>query len=253
MALLYEDLSEQLIAGFFEVQNEVGLGRHEQAYHAAYEMWVQEQKLPVRSKPGVPLCVGGREAIVIYPDFVGFNQISIEMKALPRRMGPSEELQLFDYLRARGDRLGVIVNMGLDRVYFERRIYSPPTTTMSEDWSYWTGHISGRDREIGTAIRAALKLVYDSHRTGYSENVTQNLVLTGLASQGLGVVVRPIVQARSSAHRLWPDNILPSAARRCATSRLFAPKKPACPSMASLIACSAASSFPALSNTWEAY
>lgn len=196
MGLLYQDLSEQLIAGFFAVQNEVGLGRHEQAYHAAYELWAQEQKLPVRSKPGVPLRVGGREGIVIYPDFVGFDQISIEMKALPRRMGPSEELQLFDYLRARGDRLGLIVNMGLDRVHFERRIYSPPLTTLTEDWNHWTGHISGSDREIGAAIRHAVMMVYESHRTGYSEDITQKLLLAGLAVQGMGVVARPIVPAR---------------------------------------------------------
>ena len=117
MDLIYREETEQLIKGFFAVQNEVGLGRHEEAYHQAYNIWVAEQSMPVSSKPPLPLLVAGREAIVLYPDFVAWDQIILEMKAVPRPIEPSEERQLFDYLRARGGRLGLLVNMGLDRVH----------------------------------------------------------------------------------------------------------------------------------------
>ena len=200
MDLLYEAETEQLIGGFFVVQNEVGLGRHEEAYHKAYRLWAAEAGLPVLSKPGISLIVGGREVTVIYPDFVAWNQISLEMKALPRRLGPSEDLQLFDYLRARGDRLGLLVNLGLDRVHVERRIYAPPPTSITEDWSHWANDISGPDREIGVAIRNALRMVYDAHRTGYSIAVTEKLVVTALSVCGLTVVARPVAQAVFHQH-----------------------------------------------------
>ena len=200
MDLIYRGETEQLIRGFFTVQNEVGLGRHEEAYHHAYNIWVGEQRLPVLSKPPVPLLVAGREAIVLYPDFVGWDQIILEMKALPRLLGPSEELQLFDYLRARGARLGLLVNMGLDRVHVERRVYDPPVTHLSEDWSHWATGFTGQDREIGMAIRNALRLVYESHRTGYSFAVTEKLVLTSLAAVGLTVLVRPPAKAVFHQH-----------------------------------------------------
>lgn len=200
MELIYQEETERLINGFFVVQNEVGLGRNEEAYHQAYNLWLAEQALQVLSKPPVRLQIAGREAHVLYPDFVAGDRISIEVKSLPRILGPSEDLQLFDYLRARGDRLGLLVNMGLDRVHVERRIYEPPPTTLSEDWSYWANEISGRDREIGVSIRNALRLVYETHRTGYSLAVTEKLVLTALAAHGLAVLVRPLAKATFHQH-----------------------------------------------------
>lgn len=200
MELLHQDKTEQLIRGFFVVQNEVGLGRDEEAYHRAYEIWAKEQSLPVLSKPRIALMIGSHEALVLYPDFVAWNEISIELKALPRVLGASEELQLFDYLRARRDRLGLIVNMGLDRVFVERRIFDPPATTITEDWSHWTNTIGGTERDIGVAIRRALHSVYEAHRTGYSLAVTEKLVLGALAVNRLRVLARPVAKAVFHQH-----------------------------------------------------
>ncbi len=195
MSLLYEDHTQTLIGGFFAVHNGVGLGRHEEAYHRAFKLWCAEHEVPMVSKPPVPLFLRGLEAYVLFPDIVAWDEITVELKALPRKLGPAEELQLFDYLRARPCRLGLLVNMGLDRVHVERRIYDPPETTIVEDWSYWSRDISGRDREIGTAIRNALRMVYDAHHTGYGREVVENLVLFALHLEGLNVVVRPVVKA----------------------------------------------------------
>ena len=96
MALIFEDQTERLISGFFVVQNEVGLGRHEEAYHRAYNIWLAEQGWPVSIKPPIRLLVAGREAYVLYPDFVAWDRITIELKSLPRSLGPAEELQLFE-------------------------------------------------------------------------------------------------------------------------------------------------------------
>jgi len=200
MDLVHSEETKRLISGLFAVQNEVGLGRHEEAYHQAYKIWVSEQALPVSSKPALPLLIEGREAIVLYPDFVAWDQIILELKALPRLLGMSEELRLFDYLRAQGGRLGLLVNMGLDRVHVERRVYDPPATQISEDWSHWANEIAGKDREIGMAIRNSLHAIYESHRTGYSHAVTERLVLTSLAANGLTALVRPLAKAIFHQH-----------------------------------------------------
>jgi GxxExxY protein len=195
MEFILVDKTEQLIRGFFAVQNDVGLGRDEEAYQRAFEIWISEERLPIASKPPVQLLIRDRVAQTLYPDFVGWEEIVVELKALPRAVGPSEELQLFDYLRARQSRLGLIVNMGLDRVHVERRIFDPIDTHLTEDFSYWTNHIGGLDRDIGIAIRNALHLIYAEHRTGYSLPVTERLLLTSLAICQLGVIVRPIAPA----------------------------------------------------------
>lgn len=195
MSLLYEDKTKILIGGFFAVQNAVGLGRDEEAYHRACVLWFAENGVLASSKPPLPLLLRGREAYVLFPDFIVWQQINIELKALPRKLGPSEEQQLFDYFRAGSNRLGLLVNMGLDRVHVERRIYDPTSTGIHEDWSYWSGEIEGRDRDIGRAICDALRLVYDAHQTGYGSEVVEALVLFALRLERLNVIVRPVAKA----------------------------------------------------------
>lgn len=196
MELLYRDRTEKLIRGFYLVQNEVGLGRDEEAYHQAFKLWLASEELPVASKPPVPLLLAGREAHVLFPDFVAWNEITIEIKSLPRKLGVVEELQLFDYLRAGRNRLGILVNMGLDRVHFERRIYDPPSTTCTEDWNSWTKQIADSDRETGLAIRSALQLVYETHQTGYGSEVTEKLLLFAMRLNGLSVIAWPVARAK---------------------------------------------------------
>ena len=185
MSLLYEDKTKLLLGGFFAVQNAVGLGRDEEGYHQACIIWFAEHDVPASSKPPLPLMLRGREAYVLFPDFIVWHEITIELKALPRKLGPSDEQQLFDYFRAGTNRLGLLVNMGLDRVHVERRIYDPPATAIVEDWAYWNGEIAGRDREIGWAIHDALQMVYDAHHTGYGAEVVEKLVLFALQLEGL--------------------------------------------------------------------
>ena len=47
MEYFLAEKTEQLIRGFFAVQNEVGLGRNEEAYQRAFEIWTHEEKLPI--------------------------------------------------------------------------------------------------------------------------------------------------------------------------------------------------------------
>jgi GxxExxY protein len=207
MSLLYEDRTEILRRCFFDVQNEVGLGRNEEDYHPACKLWFAEQGLPVVSKPSLPLMLDGEVALVMFPDFVAWDAITIELKAAPRGLSSSEFVQLFNYLKFRRDRLGLLVNMGLDRVHVERILFEPPSARLIEDWSYWNGELDGHQRELGWAIRAALLAVYEAHGTGYGIEVVERLVTFALQRRGLSVTVRPIAGASFRGHRL-PDSPL---------------------------------------------
>ena len=125
MSLIYQDKTQLLRRCFFDVHNEVGLGRREEAYHQACKLWFQEHGIPFASKSPHPLLLDNQEAYVLRPDFVVWDQITIELKAVLRRLGQAELVQLFDYLKRRQDRLGLLVNFGLERVQVERRLYDP--------------------------------------------------------------------------------------------------------------------------------
>lgn len=179
----------------FAVQNEVGLARQEPAYHQALKLWFEEHSLPVASKPPHRLYLKGHEAYVLFPDFVGWNSIAVEIKAVPRKLTFSEWVQIRDYMKFRNEELGLLINFGLDRVHIQRIIDTPSTTSLVEDWAHWNAHISGDDRDLGIAIRDALRLIYSEHSTGYGTEVVTRLLLTALQLQGLSVSVNPIAKA----------------------------------------------------------
>jgi GxxExxY protein len=198
--MLFEEKTELLRRGLFDVQNGVGVGKDEEAYHQAYKMWFDFQALPYRSKAPHGLTLNGEVAHTLYPDFVAWEAITIELKATPRRLHDEERVQIFDYLKCRGDRLGLLVNLGLDRAYVERFIYDPPRHAIVENWDYWTGEIVGEARHIGFKARDALLAIFREHTTGYGTEVTGKLVNCALKQLGLPFRISPIAPATFHGH-----------------------------------------------------
>lgn len=195
MALIYEDKTETLRRCFFDVQNDVGLGRQEEDYHSACKVWLGDHDVPFTSKHPHPLLFRGQVAHTLHPDLVAWDLISVELKAVARGPRQTEFVQLFDYLKCRNDRLGLLVNMGLDRVHVERIVYEKPETKLKEDWKYWSGRISGRARDVGINVRDVLRAVYQEHETGYGAEVTEKLILFALRTYRLNVTIRPVATA----------------------------------------------------------
>jgi GxxExxY protein len=195
MALIYEDKTRVLRRCFFDVQNEVGLGRQEEDYHRACKLWLGENQIPFTSKHPHPLLLDRQVAHTLYPDLVTWDAITVELKAVMRSLRSTESVQLFDYLKCRKDRLGLLVNMGLDRVHVQRMVCEFPETTLEEDWSYWSGRISGRVRDVGIAVRDALRAIYREHQTGYGEEVIAKLIQFALQSRRLAFTVAPVSKA----------------------------------------------------------
>ena len=195
MTLIYEDKTQILRRCLFDVQNEVGLGRQEEDYHSACKLWLSDHDVPFTSKQPHPLLLQARVAHTLFPDLVAWNSITVELKAVPRSLRTTDFVQLFDYLKCRDDRLGLLVNMGLDRVHVQRVVYEKQESRLEENWEYWSGRISGRARDVGIAVRNALHAIYCEHETGYGEQVMEKLILFALQTCGLKVTVKPISKA----------------------------------------------------------
>lgn len=195
MELIYQDKTEILRRCFFDIQNEVGLGRQEEDYHAGCKMWLSDHDIPYSSKCPHPLLLQRQVAHTLHPDLVVWDAITIELKAVVRNPKRTEFVQLFDYLKCRGDRLGLLVNMGLDRVHVQRIIYERPETRLEEDWRYWSGRNLGRARDVGIAVRDALRAIYHEHTTGYGAEVTAKLILFALMTYQLNLTLKPLASA----------------------------------------------------------
>lgn len=195
MSLLYEAQTKLLRRCFFDVQNDIGLGWGEEAYHRGCERWLSKKDVQFQSRPFVPLNLRGEFVLNLIPDLVAFDSIVIELKARRDKLQPSALVQLFDYLKLRGDRLGLLVNMGLDRVDVQRVVYDPKPLVQCEDWARWDGSIHGEDRSVGMEIRKALRAIVDEHGVGYGNTVTKKLVSFAIRQQGLNVVESPVARS----------------------------------------------------------
>ena len=195
MSLVYQDQTRLLRKCFFDVQNEIGLGRKEEAYHRACTLWLRHNRVPFRSKLPHHLLLVGSVAHTLIPDLVIADSITIELKTVPRKLASFEYVQLFDHLKCRNDRLGLLVNLGLDRVHVKRIVYDAPKYQLTENWQHWTGMIDGRPREVGMKIRSALATVFDGHATGYGQETTNKLVRYAINQHQLACRIAPYSKA----------------------------------------------------------
>lgn len=189
--MIYEDKTGLIRRGLFDVQNEVGLGRKEEVYHQAFHSWLMEQNIPHFSKKAHPLLLYGEVTHVLRPDFVVWNCISIEMKAVSRHLRDEERVQIFNYLKRREDKLGLLVNMGLDRVHVERIVYDPPLYEVVENWDAWSNTTSEPAKKIGQTVQQILTTIYREHQTGYGSEVTERLITFALGKEGLSFTTNP--------------------------------------------------------------
>jgi len=177
------------------VQNEVGLGKRELAYQRGCELWLEEHGVPYRAKPAHPVRLHGETAHTLFPDLVVWDTITVELKAARRKLRNSDLVQVLNYLKYRGDKLGMLANMGLTRVEVERVPYGQPEYSLEENWDYWTDKIPGRDREVGVEVREALRDIFNAHGVRYGEDVTVDLVASALRHRRPSSVVKPTSKA----------------------------------------------------------
>lgn len=189
--IIYRDKTELIRRALFDVQNEVGLGRDEEVYHQAFCHWLKDASIPFESKRAHHLMLGGKIAYSLFPDVVVWGCITVELKAFARRLRGEDCVQLFNYLKRRGDRLGLLANMGLDHVHVDRFVYQSVDSVVSANWTAWDGCIFGAYRDLGYALRDAILSVYDEHQTGYGSVVTNKLIAFALAMAKLGYTVNP--------------------------------------------------------------
>jgi GxxExxY protein len=125
--LIYKKESYAIVGACFEVYNEKGCGFLEPVYHECLAIEFEYQRIPAISKPALTLSYRGRTLLQTYqPDFVCFEKIVVELKALPHLLD-EHRAQLLNYLHAAGYDLGLLVNFGhYPKLEYERIAKTQP-------------------------------------------------------------------------------------------------------------------------------
>lgn len=110
--LIFKDESYAIVGACFEVYNQMGSGFAEQVYQECLEMELSDRKIPFESQVDLRLSYKGRNLNKRYqPDFVGFGEIILEIKA-SKEIVNEHRGQVINYLKATDFKLGLLVNFG---------------------------------------------------------------------------------------------------------------------------------------------
>jgi len=110
--LRFEDESYRIRGAVFEVYREMGCGFLEAVYQECLEKELGKQDIPFAAQRELVLHYKGDRLAQIYkPDFICFDRIIVELKAVKELAG-EHRAQVHNYLKATGLELGLLVNFG---------------------------------------------------------------------------------------------------------------------------------------------
>ena len=110
--ILYKDEVYAIQGAVFEVYRELGCGFLEAVYQECLERELGLRGIPFESQKELRLSYKGDVLNLTYkPDLICCGSIIVELKAL-KVVEDIHRAQLFNYLKATGLRLGLLVNFG---------------------------------------------------------------------------------------------------------------------------------------------
>jgi GxxExxY protein len=110
----------KIIGCAMEVHKELGCGFLEAVYQEALGREFADQGIPFKSQPVIQIAYKGKPLDKTYqPDFVCYEEIIIEIKAISSLSGV-EEAQLINYLKAAGLKVGLLLNFGAKSLEHKR-------------------------------------------------------------------------------------------------------------------------------------
>src|SRR6185436_6225828 len=113
--LLYKDEVYAIIGAAMDVYNHLGPGFSEAIYQEAMEIETEVRKIPNNPQQEIYINYKGTKLKQFFkPDFICYDKIIVEIKALDR-LTSREESQLLNYLKATGTPVGRLINFGTDK------------------------------------------------------------------------------------------------------------------------------------------
>jgi GxxExxY protein len=114
----------KIIGAAMEVHKELGCGFLEAVYQEALEREFTSQQISFKPQPIIQISYKGKPLDKTYqPDFICFDEIIVEIKAISALSGV-EEAQLINYLKATGLKIGLLINFGTRSLEHKRFVYN---------------------------------------------------------------------------------------------------------------------------------
>ncbi len=111
-----------IIGAAMEVHTEFGPGFLESVYQEAMAREFKDRSIPFVQQLELPIHYKGeRMSTYFRADFICFNDVVVELKAISTLTGV-DEAQLLNYLKTTGIERGLLFNFGAPRLEYRRRV-----------------------------------------------------------------------------------------------------------------------------------
>ena len=112
-----------IIGAAIEVHKQLGCGFLESVYQEALAIELGLRQIPFTREVKLPVSYKGQLLLTsFYADFICFDSLVVELKALANMSG-SEEAQLINYLRATRYKVGLLLNFGARSLQHRRLVF----------------------------------------------------------------------------------------------------------------------------------
>lgn len=119
MAYLYPLESQELMRIAIQLHNELGCGFKEKVYQDAFEVLLKEYHIPYEREKHISMEYHGVTLEHdFYYDFLCYDKIGIELKAMTEIIGEHES-QIINYLHVSGHQLGLLQNFGAKNLEYK--------------------------------------------------------------------------------------------------------------------------------------
>jgi len=115
-----DPLTEKIIAGCFEVHNELGAGFKESVYHNALKIALEKEGLKFETEKTIELEFQGKKVGKFRLDLIVENKVVVEVKSMEGYIPDVFKGQILSYLKASGLSVGLLINFGNKSCYIKR-------------------------------------------------------------------------------------------------------------------------------------
>ncbi len=118
--MIYKDEAYKVIGAAIKVHSTLGCGFLEQVYQEAFQIELEKQSIPFKREAALSIEYNG---VILnkqyFADFTCYDKIIIELKAV-KELDNIHEAQVFNYLKATGYKLGLLINFGETSLEYKR-------------------------------------------------------------------------------------------------------------------------------------
>lgn len=120
-----DERTYRIIGAAMEVHRELGSGFLEAIYQEALGREFTDKKIPFVEQSGIEVMYKGKPLSKKYqPDFLCFDEeVVVELKAITG-LGPGEDAQMINYLKATKLSVGLLINFGSESLEYKRLVYT---------------------------------------------------------------------------------------------------------------------------------